>query len=964
MPNGVRIDARRDFVRRVLPWLIAASMTLFYVLTLNHWVSLANLGDLATISGWIWTPQFNNPLFRLANMPLRLLPAAAVPVALNIFSAVCAALALGLLARSVGLLPQDRTEAQQVRERNDFFLLTIRNAWLPPVLAALLCGLQLTFWKTATNGGSEVFDLLLFAFVVWSLVEYRLDGRVWRLYASAAIVGAGVVEGPMITAFFPLFIVAIIWVRGMVFFNLQFLIRMFFYGLAGFLFLLLYQLASALRPEYSMAFWQALKYSLGAQFEVLRLYWNCISNPGQYFSDLLMPIFISLMPLLVMSVRWKFGDNSKIGSSLASLMFHAIHGVFLGVCLWIAFDPPFSPREKGLGLGLYYLIALSAGYYAGYFLLVFGRRRPRSTEIPPLLVTLGNATVVVAIWAAAILALAGLICKNAPLIRVANADTLRKFTSLIVQNLPAKAILLSDEAERMYLTRAALVSEGRDKNYLLLDTAWLPYPQYHRFLHKQAPQTWPLLIKPDQTNTLNTLGLIELLAYLGRTNELYYLHPSFGYYFEEFYPEPHGLVYKLMTLPHDTLLPPAPDKMLIAENQAFWKLAKANALDSVADALNPPDPGTSETFVNAQLDRLRVPHEPDVNSVLVGAYCSRSLDFWGVELQRLGDLTDAAAKFRTAAELNTNNIAARVNLEVNGELAAGHRLSADPASATFNQFGTFDDMSRSLAQDGPIDDPGFCFEYGYILAQENQLYRQAVAPLKRACQLDPDFVPARTWLARVYGMNHMPNQMLDVLRTPVAKTAESSGTDSGQLNMLLSAAYFQKNDLADGTRLLQKEVSQNPTNKSLLATVGQIYMNRGMYSNALAITEMRLRLSPEDPSCLLIKGFLYNQLRQYQQAIKTLNRLLQIQKGNADAVFQLANAYFGAGNLDAAETNYEKLQLERTNSPQLAFNLQEIAWRRHDTNEAIRNIQIYLAHAPTNTPQAQLVAERLQQLKP
>ncbi|MGH8023302.1 MAG: protein O-mannosyl-transferase family, partial [Limisphaerales bacterium] len=214
MSNGVRIDARRDFVRRVLPWLLAAAMLLFYVLTLNHWVSLKNLGDVANLSGWTWTPQNSGPLFHLVTLPFRLLPAAAVPLALNIFSALCAALALGLLARSVGLLPHDRTEAQQVRERNDFFLLTVRGAWLPPLLAALLCGLQLTFWRTATNGGSDMFDLLLFAFVIWSLVEFRLDGRDWRLYASAAIVGAGVAEGAVMTAFFPLFIVAIIAVRG------------------------------------------------------------------------------------------------------------------------------------------------------------------------------------------------------------------------------------------------------------------------------------------------------------------------------------------------------------------------------------------------------------------------------------------------------------------------------------------------------------------------------------------------------------------------------------------------------------------------------------------------------------------------------------------------------------------------------------------------------------------------------
>ncbi|HTV39393.1 MAG TPA: tetratricopeptide repeat protein [Candidatus Sulfotelmatobacter sp.] len=957
----MRIDARRDFVRRVLPWLIAAAMLLFYVLTLNHWVSLPNMRSVVAVSGWNWTPEFSSPLFSLATMPLRLLPETAVPMALNLFSAVCAALTLGLLARSVGLLPHDRTEAQQVRERNDFFLLTIRSAWLPPLLAALLCGLQLTFWEMATNGGPEMFDLLLFAFVIWSLVEYRLDGRVWRLYSSAAVVGAGAIEGPAMAAFFPLFVVAIIWVRGLAFFNVRFLIRMFLYGLAGLMFILLYQLASAYFPRSGLTFWQDARYSLESQITVLRIYWDCISSPGAVFSELLMPIFITLMPLLVMSIRWKFGDSSKIGSALASLMFHAIHAIFLGVCLWIAFDPPFSPREKNLGLSLYYLIALSAGYYAGYFLLIFGRKHPRAKDTP-MWVNLGNTAVVICIWVAAGLTVAGLVCKNAPVVRGANGDILRKFSSLLVKNLPPKgAIVLSDDPERMYLAKEALVSDGTAANYLLVNTAWLPFPQYHRFLNKLSPDKWPLLVKPEQTNTLNALGLVELLALLNRTNELYYLHPSFGYYFEEFYAEPHGLVYKLKLLPNDTLVPPPPGTNLVAENETFWKTAQSGELASVPDAVAPPDPGAPVTFVEAQLARLHIPHESNIAATLAGAWCSRSLDFWGVDLQRMGDLTDAATEFRRALQLNPDNNAAKLNLQVNNDLAAGRRMHADPTFAP-DKLNDFKSLLQALTDDGPIDDPAFCFQYGFALAQENKLYRQAVAPLKRASDLDPDFPPARIWLARVYGMNRMPDRMMNVLRSPLVPSDDFSPDDAKELNMLMSAAYFQENDLAKGSHLLEMEVSRDPTNQALLTTVGQIYLNRGMFSNAMAIANMQLRLSPDNTSWLLTKGYIYNRLKQYEKAIETLNRVLAVERENSTAMYQIANAYFGAGNMDAARTNFLKLQQRNGNSPQLALGLAEIAWRERDTNEAIRNIEIYLSHG-TNSPQAQFMAGQLRQLK-
>jgi len=61
---------------------------------------------------------------------------------------------------------------------------------------------------------------------------------------------------------------------------------------------------------------------------------------------------------------------------LTSFLFHLVCAAFLIFCIWMAFDPPFSPRHLNLGtplLTFYYLGALSIGYFSGYFLLVFGK---------------------------------------------------------------------------------------------------------------------------------------------------------------------------------------------------------------------------------------------------------------------------------------------------------------------------------------------------------------------------------------------------------------------------------------------------------------------------------------------------------------------------------------------------------------------------------------------------------------
>jgi len=488
MMTETRIDPRKNFVPRVLPWLLAAAALAVYWFTLNRWVSLPNLEGVAKISGWMWQPELANPLLFLVTCPFRWLPTTQVPIALNVFAAVCAAVTLGLLARSVALLPHDRTDAQRRRERSDFSFLTIGSAWLPPVLAVAVCGLQLTFWEHATNFTGEMFDLLLIAVVTWLLLEYRLDERAGRLYLAAAVYGAGMVENWAMVGFLPVFIGAIIWIRGLNFFNLRFLQRMVLCGLAGMSLALLLPTWAAVSGKIPGAFWWlALKSSLAPQYNVLRHYFLSCIHPQQYF-ELVALLLAYLTPLFVLAIRWQssFGDSSRMGMALASFMFHVVHAIILFVCVWLVFDPPFSPREKGFGLSFYYLIALSVGYYSGYFLLVFGKKAFSRSQPspPPAPLQFLNPFVVAGVFVLAALAITGLVSKNRPQVRDFNDNTLSQYASLLEENLPhGGGVLLSDDPQHYFLVQAALARDGGVKDFVQLYTKWVGYRGYCKSLH-------------------------------------------------------------------------------------------------------------------------------------------------------------------------------------------------------------------------------------------------------------------------------------------------------------------------------------------------------------------------------------------------------------------------------------------------------------------------------------------------
>ena len=187
----------------------------------------------------------------------------------------------------------------------------------------------------------------------------------------ALIYGLSVVNNYAMTGFFPLFLAALVWIKWSAFFDWKFIQRLAVWGGAGLLLYLVLPAVNSSSSEYG--FW-----------ELLRSYWGLQKN-----GLLSMPRYIvvlisltSILPVAFMGIKWpaSFGDISAAGNALTNLMMHVIHGIFFLACLYVAFDPPFSPRSLAFGrlalLPFYYLGALGIGYCAGYLLLVFGFRVP------------------------------------------------------------------------------------------------------------------------------------------------------------------------------------------------------------------------------------------------------------------------------------------------------------------------------------------------------------------------------------------------------------------------------------------------------------------------------------------------------------------------------------------------------------------------------------------------------------
>ena len=956
------------FVTVVLPWLAAVAVGVLYLATLNHWVSFGNMSTVARASGWLWQPQLTSPLSYLVTYPFRWLPVTWVPVALNLFATVCAVLTLMLLARSVALLPHDRTDDQRKRETSAFGTLSIRSAWVPPLLAVLICGLQLTFWERATNataetydGSFEMFDLLIFAYVIRCLLEFRIDERQSWLSRAAFLFGASLTENWIFVLLFPVFVVALIWEKRLEFFNWRFLSRAVVCGLVGLLFYFLLPLIHSAASVGSVPFWEGLKANLAAEKMFL------FNFPKKY---IWLMSLTSLLPLLVMSIRWPsyFGDPSPLGVALTTLILRVVHGVLLLACLWVMFDPAFSPRHVGLGfqfLPFYYLSALAGGYLIGYFLLVFGARpvRGRDRTMSPL-GGLASGVVTFAVWILIFLVPVGLVYKNLPQIRVTNGPMVQQYASLLTEKLPDHAVVLSDDPRRLILAEAALARSGRTGDCMMLDTASLPLPQYHLFLAERYGKRWPEQTDAKLKRPYNAIQLINLLVNLSDRSSLYYLHPSFGYYFEAFYQKPLGLVYELKRYPTNSILSPPLTESHIVENNSFWAAVEKRAFPKLLEAIQPVSAGTNSTFRRSFMDALQIPNVGNATAEFLGSDYSRSLDFWGVELQKAGKLQSAGDYFSLARMLNPDNAVATVNLSFNKNLLAGRKAGVGLPKNIEDEFGKYRRWDEIMGQDGPFDEPNFCLRQARLYVN-NGFFRQAAQLFARVASLQPDNLYAHLGLAQMYVLNRMPQQGLALVNEIRDKpnVFELNSTNRADLLVIEAAALFSEKEREKAEQLVHSAIQSNPDNQYLLNNVLQVSSAFRSYSNALAANERLLRLDPKNTGALVNKGYFCIQLSDFSSAIQPLTYALELQPSNYVARLDRAIAYLRTDQLDESRKDYQELAKVFPDQVQVNYGLGEIAYRKKDTNDAIKYYKLYLSNAVPNTVEAREVSERLQELR-
>lgn len=956
----------RRFVTCYLPWLVGLGALVLYLLTMSHGATMASINLVAKTSGWVWQPDLQQPLAFLVYYPFRWLPGQSIPLALNVFNAVLASLVLVLVARAVALLPHDRTSDQRDLNDDRHGLLSGALAWIPPVFAALVLGLQISFWECATSVSADMIDAFVLAYVIRCLLEFRVDRRASWLFRAAFLFGVGMTNNWAMIALAPLFLMAVIWIKGVSFFNGRFIVTLFLCGFAGLLFYFVLPLLN-LGGATPVPFSDGFKAAFNAQKQALGFMASFFRYNRHFFLAL---AATSLLPLFFISLRWRssFGDTSPIGIFIAKAVFHLVHAMLLVVCLLAAMGPAFSPRKILPGMpflnhGL--LLALVVGYCVGYFLLVSTPTPSRSRRRSVGVITLLGHACRVGVLLLVVIGSVGLLGRNWNPIQLTNGKLLNPFMALTVRDLPETANIICDDPGRLALTRSHLVQSGKATGKLFYDTQSGQWSDYHVAQVKAQGERWPNMFATlTNRSQITPLGLIAFVSQLVSNAPTYYLEPSFGYYFERFDLRPEGLIYRMIPTPTNTLFPDHLTSELIAQNQKFWADFDDQVLSQIKPLVDPEAAPRKAAWLQKIMDKLHLENEKVPVASALGIYSSRIANTWGGELQKRELWPEAAVAYERAISLHPDNIAAKVNLAYNQARQAGQAAPEALGASVEDQFGRYSDWNQVMGVCGPFDQPRFTFEQGRTFHQA-RLQLQSIRTIKRVTKLDPTNFVAKVWLADLYTLFRQPANSLKLVAEMRARPEvfQLDAQRDQNLARIEATAYLTMGDKSRAAEVLRQALAQPEVNSQFRAVAANLYLQAGMNAEAVPLLQAVLIESPEDIRALANLGYAYLQLEKFDDAEQTLSRALELDQENGVVRLNRAIVRLRAKRYDQAAQDYELLQQQFPKAYQVWYGLGEIAFAKKDFATAESHFTECMKFTAPGTPDYLQVSNRLATLR-
>jgi tetratricopeptide (TPR) repeat protein len=287
---------------------------------------------------------------------------------------------------------------------------------------------------------------------------------------------------------------------------------------------------------------------------------------------------------------------------------------------------------------------------------------------------------------------------------------------------------------------------------------------------------------------------------------------------------------------------------------------------------------------------------------------TRAFQGLGNVLADLQRWDEAEAAYRKAVEFAATNPDAMLALSF---------VLVQPRSGAMNarRFSDAEYYARRATQLQPTNAMAFD-RLGAALIARGIFNADTEAALRKAVELDPNYLVAQVRLARVLRrMNHWDQA------EPIYKAAIEKAQDAPTL-VLIAEAIQSEQRWSDSEPVLTRALKLDPRNPGALYLMGRFLSVRGRYEEAEPVLRQAVEVNPKSFQARTVLGRSYLGLERYDEAFKTYDQAVDLASeankkdlAGAFGFTGIGDGYLKAGRVKDALRAYERgLEVDPTNA--------------------------------------------------
>ena len=215
-------------------------------------------------------------------------------------------------------------------------------------------------------------------------------------------------------------------------------------------------------------------------------------------------------------------------------------------------------------------------------------------------------------------------------------------------------------------------------------------------------------------------------------------------------------------------------------------------------------------------------------------------------------------------------------------------------------------------------------------------YAEAEKQFQQALEKDPSYSDGLSGLMNTYIAQQQYDKAVAAANVQIAKSPNVSNF----YDLLGTALFNGRKDLAGAEAALRKAIELDPNNTDAIEKLGKVEIQRGGADQALALFELSIKDHPREPRFYILAGELFEQKQNWNQAKTMYQQALNLQPDQPLASNNLAYVMLEqGGNIDVALAMAQTARRAMPNWPNAADTLGWAYYRKGIYQSAISQFQ-------------------------